>query len=138
MFVMDSLYICKYMHIYFQRILFEQTDSILSLNKPLGNNCKIKIYISEIGSSYVFFSFGDITPKQIKIYQKNELYLQDNCKKLKEPLCKSSKGCHVSFCTSICNECCTQTNIPVACNSDCYIVCNSYVLWCTLTFFFDI
>lgn len=127
------------MHIYFQRILFEQIDSILSLDKPLGNNCKIKIYISEIGSRYVvFFSFGDITPKQIRIYQKNELYLKDNCKKFTEPLCKSFKSCHVSFCISICNECCTQTNILIALNSGCYIVCNSYVLWCTLTFLFDI
>ena len=46
-----------------------------------------------------FFSFGDITPKQIRIYQKNELYLKDNCKKFTEPLCKVLKVvmCHFVF-----------------------------------------
>lgn len=136
---MDSLYICKYMHIYFQRILFEQIDSILSLDKPLGNNCKIKIYISEIGSRYVvFFFFWRYHTETNQNLSEKWIVFKGQLQEIYRTLVQSFKSCHVSFCISICNECCTQTNILIALNSGCYIVCNSYVLWCTLTFLFDI
>ena len=66
MFVTDNLCMYKNMYIFFKRTILEQTDSILCLNKILGKNCKIqKTYNRCVPAMF----FGDITYKQIKIYQ---------------------------------------------------------------------